>query len=272
MSYGKNRPVALITGASGGIGAELAREIAADGYNLVLVARNDGDLEKVADELDGQYGTESEIMALDLTLPSQVEKLFKSLEKAHIHPELIVNNAGYGLASPAADSDVVGQLGSINLNISVLTELILRFLPQLRAKGQGGIINVGSVAGFFPGPYFAVYYATKAYVQSFTHALAHELKDSNIKICVICPGSTATGFHKRAGLKRSGMSKASGAMQAKDVAKIGYSGYKRGRTVVVTGSLNRFFVMVSHFIPNKLLAYGVSRFNKPDKRRKIEIP
>lgn len=262
MTVGKNRPVALITGASGGIGAEFAREIAADGYDLVLVSRNKSKLKKVGRALQREYASHWLAISFDLTKPGRIDLMMKELVDQSIFPELIVNNAGYGLANAAEASDVDQQLGSINLNISVLTEITLKYLPRLVSQNRGGIINVGSVVGFFPGPYFSVYYATKAFVQSFTYAIAHELKDSNVKICVVCPGTTITGFHKRAGLDRSNVAKSGGAMTAAAVAKIGYAGYKKGRTVVVTGVLNRFLVLISHLIPTSWIASGVSRFNK----------
>jgi len=262
MSVGENRPVALITGASGGIGAELAREIAGDGYDLVLVSRDKDQLEKVGCELQRKFDVCWLAIAVDLSQALQVQGLIENLETKSITPELIVNNAGYGLASPAAASDVEQQRGCIDLNVSALTEITLKYLPQLVAKNRGGIINVGSVAGFFPGPGFAVYYASKAYVQSFTCAVAHELKGTNVRVCVICPGTTLTGFHDRAGLIRSGSTRTGGAMTARQVARIGYAGYKKGKTIVVTGILNRFFVFMSYFMPTAWIASTVSRFNK----------
>ncbi len=263
MNVGENRPVALITGASGGIGAEMAVEIAKDGYDLVLVARDQGQLEKVGGDLHNRFGIDWLTVAMDLSTPSQVDALIKTLDEKSISPELIVNNAGYGVAGRAEEIDLEQQLGSIGLNVSVLTEITLKYLPRLLLANRGGIINVGSVAGFFPGPYFSVYYATKAYVQSFTYALAHELKSSNVKICVICPGPTLTGFQKRAGMARSGVARSGAAMTAAEVAKIGYAGYKKGRVVVVTGKLNRLLVLLSKLVPASLFVRAISRFNRP---------
>lgn len=262
MNVGKNRPVALITGASGGIGKALAHEIAADGYDLVLVSRDQNQLNKVGAELGDKFGLEWQAIGLDLSAPDQVATLVEKLQSLSIEPELIVNNAGYGLAGPAATGDVEQLLGSIKLNVSVLTELTLVYLPGLVAKNHGGIINVGSVAGFFPGPDFSVYYATKAYVHSFTYAVAHEVRKSNVKICTICPGRTATGFHKRAGIKISNFTQSSGTMTAGEVAKLGYAGYKKGHRMVVTGKLNRFLVLMSYLIPTSWFVSVVSRFNK----------
>ncbi len=263
MEVGKTRPVALITGASGGIGAELALEIVKDGYDVVLVARNQAQLDKVGGDLHNQFGVAWVAIAMDLSTPAQVEVLMQTLDEKSIAPELIVNNAGYGLAGRAEMVDVEQQLGSIRLNVSVLTELSLKYLPRLLSTNRGGIINVGSVAGFFPGPYFSVYYATKAYVQSFTYALANELKSSNVKICVICPGPTLTGFQKRAGMDRSGVARSGAAMTAAEVAEIGYAGYKKGRVVVVTGKLNRILVLLSRLVPVSLFVRAISRFNRP---------
>jgi len=262
MKIGENRPVALITGASGGIGAALAKEIAQDEYDLVLVSRNQILLEKIGQELHDKYGISWVAIGADLSDPSQVDTLMKNLKGQLIEPELIVNNAGFGLAGPVATNDATIQLDSIQLNILTLSKMTLQFLPRLISQNRGGIINVGSVAGFFPGPNFAVYYASKAYVQSFTIALAHELKATNVNICVICPGTTQTGFHERAGMDRSGVARSGGAMTAEAVAKIGYAGYKKGRRVVVTGTLNRFIVFVTRFIPTSWVVSVVSRFNK----------
>jgi len=263
MNAGKTRPVALITGASGGIGAEMAVEIAKDGYDLVLVSRDQGQLEKVGDDLQNRFGIDWLAIAMDLSIPSQVEVLIKTLDEKSIAPELIINNAGYGVAGRVEKIDVEQQLGSISLNVSVLTEITLKFLPRLLAVNRGGIINIGSVAGFFPGPYFSVYYATKAYVQSFTYALANELESSNVKICVICPGPTLTGFQERAGMGRSGVARSGAAMTAAEVAKIGYVGYKKGRSVVVTGKLNRILVLLSRIVPTSLFVRAISKFNRP---------
>ena len=248
MSVGKNRPVALITGASGGIGEALARLVAQDGFDLVLVSRNLDRLNKVGNDIHRELGVNWLAIEADLTDISRVDRLISGLDAKFITPELIVNNAGYGLAGPADAGDVTQQLECIQLNVSALTELTLRYLPRLQANDRGGIINVGSVAGFFPGPYFSVYYATKAFVQSFTCAIACELKASNVKICVICPGTTITGFHKRAGLDRSGVANHGAAMSAEEVARVGYAGYKGGKTIVVTGKLNRFFVFISQIL------------------------
>ncbi len=263
MNVGENRPVALITGASGGIGAEMAVEIAKDGYDLVLVSRDQDQLDKVGSDLQNRFGISWLAIAMDLSAPSQVAALMKTLDEKSIIPELIVNNAGYGVAGRAEKIDVDQQLGSISLNVSALTEISLKYLPRLLLANRGGIINVGSVAGFFPGPYFSVYYATKAYVQSFTYALANELKSSNVKICVICPGPTLTGFQKRAGMDRSGVARSGAAMTAAEVAQIGYAGYKKGQIVVVTGKLNRILVLLSRLVPASLFVRAISKFNRP---------
>lgn len=262
MSVGDQRPVALITGASGGIGAAFAHEIAADGYDLVLVARDHKALDKVGGQLAQEFGIEWLALPADLTLSSHVEPLLAQLESEGCDFDLVVNNAGYGLTGAAIHSDTAGNLGSIALNVSALSEICFRFLPGMAKRGRGGIINVGSVVGFFPGPYFATYYATKAYVLSFTKALAYEMKDNGVKICVVCPGATETQFHQRSGLSQSGRAKRRAFMSAKEVAKIGYAGYKRGRTVIVTGKFNQFVVTMSRIIPPSLFARFVAKFNK----------
>jgi short-subunit dehydrogenase len=184
----------LITGASSGIGLELAKCFAADGCRLILVARNTNALEKLADELRRQNKIETMVLTADLSLPQTPKQIFEKLSAQKISVDVLVNNAGFGAHGAFTEMSLSWQLEMLQVNITALTELTGLFLPGMIGRKRGGILNVGSVAGFQPGPGMAVYYATKAYVLSFTEALAEELLGTGLKVSVLCPGPTATNF------------------------------------------------------------------------------
>jgi len=190
--------LALVTGASGGIGEFLAHELSGDGYDLALVARSETELERVAAACRSRHGAETTVIALDLAEPGACKRLDDALTRLSLSPDLVVNNAGFGLTGPAAALSRAEQLEMIDLNVRVLTDLSLRYVGTMRERGRGGILNVASVAGFMAGPRMAVYYATKAFVLSFTEALASELEGTGITVSVLCPGPTRTGFFERA--------------------------------------------------------------------------
>ena len=196
MSDGKT---ALITSASGGIGYELAKLFANDHYNLVLVARNASKLAQVADELQRQFGISAKSIPLDLTAPTAPQFLFDQLQREDIAVDILVNNAGYGVFGEFAKIPLEDTLGQIQLNVTALTHLTKLFLGSMIERRSGKIMNVASVAGFQPGPLMAVYYATKAYVISFSEALANELADKGVTVTCLCPGATETAFAGRAG-------------------------------------------------------------------------
>ncbi|MEM8685887.1 MAG: SDR family oxidoreductase [Pseudomonadota bacterium] len=247
------QPVALITGASGGIGEAFAHELARDGYRLVLVARTADELTRVARDLTAQGAPEPECIGLDLSRSGAAGALSAQIEALGLAPELLVNNAGFGLMGKTLALDVDEQVGMINLNITALTELSVIFGRQMAARGNGGIINVTSVAGSLPGPNMSVYYASKAYILRFTEALSAELKGSGVQVTAVAPGVTRTGFHKRAGMERSVLMKYSIPMSAEAVARIGYQGFLRKRRVVTTGFFNKFAMLCSLLVPNMIL-------------------
>src|ERR1700722_8607646 len=216
--------VVLVTGASSGIGWELAKCFAADKSNLVLVARNRDALEKLSAELQAAHGIQVHILAADLSRTETPKRIFQELSAQNITVDVLVNNAGFGLHGEFVDLPLPGQLDIIHVNITALTELTGFFLPGMIHRRRGGILNVGSVAGFLPGPNMAVYYATKAFVLSFTEALAAELSETNLKISALCPGATETNFGKVARGEKVRALKMS-KMSAQAVARIGHGDF-----------------------------------------------
>src|SRR5271170_5452008 len=184
----------LITGASSGIGLELARCFAADKSTLILVARNTAALEKLAAELRHEHGINAEVLTADLALPGSPADIFSGLKSRGITVDVLVNNAGFGLHGAFAELPLKQQLEIVTVNISALVELTGLFLPEMIRQKRGGILNVGSIAGFLPGPNMAVYFASKAFVQSFTEALAEELGETGVTVSAFCPGATETNF------------------------------------------------------------------------------
>src|SRR5579885_1814218 len=223
------KPVALVTGASSGIGAELARVFAAHGHELVLVARRENRLAALAEEIAAAGHPRPAVLPLDLTQRDAVQRIAAALAARDREVQYVVNNAGFGLSGPAAGLDRAEQLAIVDLNIRALTDLALAFVDQIE-RHRGGILNVASIAGFLPGPGMAVYYASKAYVISFSEALAAELADRGVRVTALCPGPVATGFQARAGLRAGGIGESSVlALPARRVAEIGYASFMRGQ-------------------------------------------
>jgi len=248
---GKRRRVAIVTGASEGIGAELARVFAAKGHDLALVARRADRLEALAEEIVAQGAASRPlVVALDLGAADAVEALAKALDAEEARVEVLVNNAGFGVVGPVEKLDPAEQLAIIDVNVRALTALTLRFLPEIVAN-QGAIMNVASIAAFMPGPNFAIYYASKAYVLPFSESLAHELRPRGVKVSCLCPGPVETGFQARSGFELEGkMALARLALvSAAEVARQGYDGLMAGRRVIVPGIVNKIIVLVARFVP-----------------------
>ena len=244
---------ALVTGASSGIGLSFARLLAHDGYNLVLVARRAEVLEQLATELRAAHGVSVATHAVDLTRPEDVLPLLDRLDGQGTAIDLLVNNAGFGLRGPFSDLPLEHQMEMIALNITTLTLLTRRLLPGMQARRRGGVLNVGSTAGFQPGPFMAVYYATKAYVLSFTEALAEELSGSGVRVSCLAPGPTATEFARTAKAADSKLF-AGQVMDVETVALAGYEGWKAGRTLIVPGWYNQFRALAVRLLPRKQVA------------------
>jgi short-subunit dehydrogenase len=253
---GKNQ-TALITGASVGIGRELAKLFAKDGYNLVLVARNGARLSQFADELQRQFGVSAKTVAMDLASATAPQSLFDQLARENTAIDILVNNAGYGKMGTFADVPLEESLGQIQLNINALTHLTKLFLGPMIERKSGRILNVASTAGFQPGPLMGVYYATKAYVISFSEALANELSGSGVTVTCLCPGATDTEFQKRAGTEDSLLFKLR-PMSAKTVAQDGYRGLMKGKPLVISG-LKNWLLMESLRISPRRAVTAISR-------------
>jgi len=249
-------PTVLITGASGGIGYELARLFARDRHHLVLVARSADKLAQVAQELQ-PTGVSVKTIALDLGQPVAPRFLFDQLQGMAV--DILINNAGFGCYGDFAQMPREEIIGQINLNVTALTELTRLFVPAMIARRSGRIMNVASTAGFQPGPLMAVYYATKAYVISFSEAIANELQHSGVTVTCFCPGATHTGFAKRAGTEQSRLFKQLGGMSAEKVAQQGYRAVMEGRTLAISGVHNWLVAQSTRFAPRKMVT-AVSRW------------
>jgi uncharacterized protein len=253
------KPVTLITGASSGLGAELARVFADNAHELVLVARHEDALNALADQIEKAGHERPAVLPADLTRRDALVHITAELASRGLEPANVVNNAGFGLAGPAAMRDRDEQLALIDLNIRALTELSLAFVESIARHG-GGVLNVASIAGFLPGPGMAVYYASKAYVLSFSEALHAELAPRGVRVTALCPGPVATGFQARAGLRPG----ASGeywmsSLSARRVAELGYRGFIRGRRVIVAGIGSKVAVWLARAVPNAVLLPVVGR-------------
>jgi uncharacterized protein len=248
----------LITGASGGIGYELAKLFARDHHNLVLVARRADRLAQVASELQTS-GVTVKTIALDLASPPASKFLFDQLQREGVAVDILINNAGFGAFGDFAKMPEEEVLGQIQLNITALTELTRLFLPPMIARRSGRIMNVASTAGFQPGPLMAVYYAAKAYVISFSEAIANELHGSGVTVTCFCPGATHTGFAQRAGTEKSRLFKQLGAMSAEKVALDGYRAVMEGRTLAISGTHNWLVAQSTRLAPRKMVT-AISRW------------
>jgi uncharacterized protein len=240
----KPNPTALITGASSGIGLAFAKLFARDGYDIVLVSQHQADLERVAELLRNTYGAHKlHLLPKDLSRAEAAPELYEEVKQRAIAVDILVNNAGFGIYGKYAASDYHEQLKEIEVNVTALSILTSHFAASMVERKSGKILNVASCAAFQPGPYMAVYYASKAYVVSFSMALYEELKKDDVHVTVLCPGPTKTAFAERAKLKNAELFQKH-AMDADTVARMGYRGLMRNRPLVITGA------------SNKLLAFG----------------
>jgi short-subunit dehydrogenase len=243
-----NARTALITGASVGIGREFARLLATKGFNLVLVARSVEGLNSIAEELRRTRDIRVEVIVMDLSEPGAALRLYKHLGGAGLQVDLLINNAGFGIFGTLAENDHAGLAALLQLNCVALTEVTRLFLPDMLARQSGYILNLSSTAAFQPGPLMAAYYASKAYVLSFTEAVAGEVRGSGVRVSVLCPGVTPTEFHAHANMLDSGLLKL-WKMDAATVARAGFNGLMRGKVVIVPGALNKIHSVVIRFTP-----------------------
>ena len=247
----KATPVAIITGASAGIGVALAHVFADHGHALVLVARRAAQLKVLADTIEERGRARPHVIVLDLGLPDATTRLEDELRDNGLEPQFLVNNAGFGLLGPAAKLDRAEQLAMIDLNVRALTELSLRFSDSL-VRHRGGILNVASVASFLPGPGMAVYHATKAYVLSLSEALHRELAPQGVRVTALCPGPVETEFQARAGIPKNYFPRLL-ARTAERVAREGYEGMMSGQRIVIPGSANKIAALLVRLLPRQAL-------------------
>lgn len=248
-------PAALITGASGGIGLELARIFARDGYRVVLVARNQKRLDEIAQEL---RPAEVQVIAIDLSLPGTAEEIVGKAPKI----DVLVNNAGFGVFGKFVDKGLAEELNMMQLNMTALVALTRLYLPGMIAAGGGRIMNVASTAAFQPGPLMAIYFATKAFVLSFSEAIANELEGTGVTVTALCPGPTASDFQERAKMQNSGLVKGRKMMDARTVAESGYRALMAGKTIETPGLGNKLLTQSLRFSPRSIVTKMVRRMQE----------
>lgn len=254
--------IALVTGASSGLGKEFARLFAADGHGVVLVARRKERLEALARELEAGGRAKAWPIACDLARPDAVEALVGELDARGLSVDYLVNNAGVGSTGPFVEASAAGEAAMAELNVTAVVRLTRALLPGMLARGRGRILNVGSTAGFQPGPFMATYYASKAFVNHFSEALAYELRGSGVTVTLSCPGPTRTEFGDVSGAGRSKLFRLRVA-SAESVARAAYRAMGRGRVLVVHGFLNRLGIELLRVSPRAWVRAVVARLNRP---------
>ncbi len=256
-----NRETALVTGASSGIGLDLARVLARNHHDVVLVARTKSKLDEVAAGLR-KSGVTAHVIASDLSRPNAAAELAAELQRRSIDIGVLVNNAGFGLAGAFADTDLQREVDMIQVNVVALTQLTKLLLQPMITRKYGRILNVASTAAFQPGPLMAVYYATKAYVLSFSEAIADELRDSGVTVTALCPGPTQTGFADVANMTHSRLFTMMRPMSPGRVAEIGYRGMVNGKRIVIPGAKNKVLVQSLRVSPRKTVTALVRKFQE----------
>ena len=251
--------LAVVTGASGGIGLELARLLAKDGYPLVLAARRLEVLQQLAEEIHKQYGVSVTPVAVDLSHPDGPAQLFAAVQALKQPVEILINNAGFGIYGPFAQSSPEKTQALLRLNIAALTHLTHLFLPEMLQQNRGRILQVASTAAYQPGPLMAVYYASKAYVLNFSEALHCELQGTGVTVTALCPGPTKTDFKDRAGLGDTPLFSGRDVMGVQPVAQAGYRALLSGRRVVIPGWRNALLAYLARLVPRRLVMLMVLR-------------
>ncbi len=247
------KKTALITGASGGIGLELAKVHASKGDNLVLIARNQAKLEELKAELEKEHKIEVIIIAKDLSSPNAAQDVYNETTQKDIRVDFLINNAGFGDFGMFYDTDWEKEHKMIELNITALTQFTKLYLKDMVKRNSGKIMNVASTAAFQPGPTMAIYYATKSYVLHFTEAIANELKGKNITVTALCPGATESGFQAVAEMEDSKLVKGKKLPSSKIVALYGYKAMMKGKTVAIHGFMNAVLANSVRFMPRKMV-------------------
>lgn len=253
------KKTALITGASSGIGYELAKIHAAHGDNLILVARSENKLNELAEELKKKHGIAVTVITADLSEPNAPRTLFYKIQAQQIQVDYLINNAGFGDYGKFIETDWEKEKQMIQLNITALTELTKLFLPQMVERKYGKIMNVASIASFLPGPLMAIYYATKAYVLHFSEAINNEVAENNVSVTALCPGPTLSGFQDAANLGESKFFQGNKFPTSEEVAKYGFNAMHRRKAVAIHGFSNRLMVFTLRFTPRNWVVKLVRR-------------
>ena len=249
----EEKPVALITGASRGIGLELAKECAKHGHDVVLVARRQDALEAAAGAIEGKYGVRATVVAADLSsVDARVEVLSSMLEQK-IEIGLLINNAGFGLGGEFLETDIEREIEMIDVNVSALVHLTKVFAPAMIKRRSGRIMNVASTAAFQPGPLMSVYYATKAFVLSFSQAIAEEWRNTGVTVTALCPGATATDFAETAQISNTRFFQKLGVADAGDIARYGYKAMMHGDRIAIPGWRDKLMIQSERFAPRRLV-------------------
>lgn len=252
----------LITGASQGIGLEIAKVFAREGYNLILVARDKPKLSQIARELHENFKVQVTIIRKDLSHPNSCQELYTLVKKQNLSVEILVNNAGFGTFGEFAKTELDKEESMIDLNVKSLTSLTKLFLSDMLKRKHGKILNVASIAAFQPGPFMAVYFATKAYVLSLSEALSEELKGSGVTISALCPGPTASQFQERAGMQKAGLFKNRNIMSSEEVAEIAYSGLMNEKRVIIPGFRNKISAFFGRILPRNFILKVVRKIQE----------
>ncbi len=257
------RQTALVTGASAGIGVDLAECFARDGYDLIITARSEGALREVAARISSAHGVRVTPIVQDLGQIGGGAKLSEAIRAQGLGVDVLVNNAGYGSAGAFSESDIGTELGMIDLNDRALVELTHIYWPGMLAKRSGGVLNVASTAAFQPGPLMATYYASKAFVLSFSEALWEEARGTGVRVSCLCPGPTTSKFRERAGTDKKKLSRASTPMTSASVAELGYRAWKDDKRVEITGLRNRVMAAAVPFLPRSAILGIVRNLQSP---------
>jgi short-subunit dehydrogenase len=257
-----NNRYAVITGATSGISFELAKLFAADGYNLIIVARSQEELQQRTDEFKSQYNIDVIPVSKDLFQPNAAFEVYDEIKSKNVLVDVLVNDAGQGQFGLFVESDIKRLLDIIQLNVSSLTSMTYLFLKDMVARNEGKILQLASIASDMPGPWQAVYHATKAYVLSFTEALYNELKDSAVTITALQPGATNTDFFNKAEMQESKILDSKLSDPA-EVAKDGYEALMKGDDSIVSGMKNKAMVGMAHVMPDKAVAERMNQMQKP---------
>jgi len=254
---------ALITGASAGIGVDLAACFAKDGYDLIITARTEAALRDVADRISKAHGVKVTPITCDLGAPGGGARLAADIAQRGLAVDVLVNNASFGFTGPFAEAPIDQHLGMIDLNVRAVTELTHIYWKSMLTKKRGGILNVASTAAFQPGPLMSVYYASKAFVLSFTEALWEEARGTGVHVSALCPGPTVSSFHGRAGTDKTRLFGAARPMASMPVAQMGYEGFRNNKRVVVAGVLNKTLIGATRVAPRGLLLRTVRHLQGP---------